>query len=148
MGLDFGRFRPRALVIEATVPSMSPRSWDHVDEIGVWQAWEPRVLEAGYQFAYFDGLNRFYLRAEDAGLAGRLSVPPSVHEKIEPLALHRLRERLAAVSKDRDAKSVVVDRLVRELAATKEDNTAKSEVVERLLKDLAAVGKTGRPRPR
>jgi hypothetical protein len=70
----------------------------------------------------------------------RLSVPPSVHDKIETLAFRRQTERLAAVSKDRDAKSVVVDRLVRELAATKEDNTAKSEVIERLLKELAVVG--------
>jgi FkbM family methyltransferase len=59
-GADWGRWRPRVVVIEATVPmSATPNH----------EQWEHLLLDAGYLFATFDGLNRFYVRPEDQGLA-------------------------------------------------------------------------------
>ena len=57
-GADFGRFRPWIVVVEATRP-LSPDP----DYAG----WEPILLGAGYEFVWFDGINRFYLAAEKAG---------------------------------------------------------------------------------
>lgn len=68
---DWTRHRPRVLVIEA------------VDDKGLatHDAWEPSLLGAGYQFALFDGLNRFYSRHEDAGLLlPRLVAPANVRD--------------------------------------------------------------------
>jgi FkbM family methyltransferase len=68
---DWVRHRPRVLVIEA------------VDDCGqpTHEAWEPTLLDAGYLFAMFDGLNRFYCREEDAGvLLPRLSAPANVRD--------------------------------------------------------------------
>jgi FkbM family methyltransferase len=65
-GADFERFRPRILVVEATVPGTGLPSHDE---------WEPLVREASYHFTLFDGLNRFYVREEDRELADVLSVP-------------------------------------------------------------------------
>ena len=79
---DWQCFRPRALVIEATKPATRPASWDNLESIAMWHDWEPIILANRYVFAYFDGLNRFYVRQEDAGLAGRFQLPPGVFDEI------------------------------------------------------------------
>lgn len=62
-GNDWQRFRPRVVVMEAVAPwTMADRSEDFA----------PILAAAGYRDVFFDGLNRFYLREEDAGLAARL----------------------------------------------------------------------------
>lgn len=68
-GADWRRFRPRLLVIEATKPWSSEPNCE---------AWEPYLLAQGYLFQCCDGINRYYLREEDAGLAAQLSVPVNV----------------------------------------------------------------------
>jgi FkbM family methyltransferase len=66
---DWTRHRPRVLVIEAVDDKGNPNH----------DAWEPDLLGAGYRFAMFDGLNRFYCREEDAGLLlPRLGAPANV----------------------------------------------------------------------
>lgn len=56
-GMDFDLYRPRIILLEAICPATLAPSWSD---------WEPLLLSRGYRFAYFDGLNRFYLRDEDA----------------------------------------------------------------------------------
>ncbi len=51
--------RPWILVIESTLPN-SP--------IENYSGWEPEVLKRDYAFAYFDGLNRFYVHKAHADL--------------------------------------------------------------------------------
>jgi FkbM family methyltransferase len=66
-GFDLARWRPWILVIEATEPN-SPRA-SH-------ELWEKHVLEAGYQFCLFDGVNRFYVHPDKADdFAEQLSYP-------------------------------------------------------------------------
>ncbi len=55
-GMDFTRFRPWILCIEATEP-MRPSVLTH-------DAWDHLVTGAGYWFALFDGLNRWYVAKE------------------------------------------------------------------------------------
>lgn len=55
LGASFERFRPKIILVESTQPgSQTP---DH-------QSWEYILNEADYQFAWFDGLNRFYIASE------------------------------------------------------------------------------------
>jgi hypothetical protein len=42
-----------------------------------WRAWEPMLLERRYGLAFFDGLNRFYVAEEEAGLAERFPREPT-----------------------------------------------------------------------
>lgn len=70
-GANWKRFRPLLIVAEATVP-FSPELCH--------QEWEPLLVEADYVFAYFDGLNRYYLRKEDAHLVPVLAVPVNVFD--------------------------------------------------------------------
>jgi FkbM family methyltransferase len=66
---DFARFRPRVVVIEA----VSPITFEPSHE-----AWEPLVREAGYSFAAFDGINRFYVDEAQRDLIPALAYPISV----------------------------------------------------------------------
>ena len=91
-GADFRRWRPVVLVVEAT-EAERPIPNHH--------AWEPVVLAADYVYAAFDGLNRYYVRSEDAHLAERLAVPVNIfddyfvpHDRYkEQCAWHAERER-------------------------------------------------------
>lgn len=75
LGGDFTRWRPKVCVIEATVPATSIPTHHH---------WEDLLLEAGYRFGYFDGLNRFYVRDEDAQLLEHFNAPVSCLDEYEP----------------------------------------------------------------
>lgn len=72
-GADWSSFRPRIVVVEATVPNSTEPSHE---------AWEPLLLSAGYRFALFDGLNRFYVEEgaldEEPELLEALSAPANV----------------------------------------------------------------------
>jgi FkbM family methyltransferase len=59
--------RPRIIVAEATL-------FDR--QIPSHQIWEPKLLAKGYKFAWFDGLNRFYVRCEDEWRLELFRVPP------------------------------------------------------------------------
>ncbi len=68
-GMDFNRWRPRVMVVEATQPETN---------IPVHEDWEYILLSAGYEFGLFDGINRFYVRREDRKLLDRLQAPANV----------------------------------------------------------------------
>jgi FkbM family methyltransferase len=71
LGMDFQKWRPWVVVVEATVP-MSQRT--------AHETWEPLLEEGGYEFVYFDGLNRYYVAAEHAQLKSAFSIPPNVFD--------------------------------------------------------------------
>jgi hypothetical protein len=57
------------------------------------------LRESGYAEVYFDGVNRFYLAEERAGLAPRFSLPPNVWDDFETafqLALRKENKALKA----------------------------------------------------
>jgi FkbM family methyltransferase len=70
-GWDSTTLRPWIIVIEATTPSSQELSYEGADRI---------LIDARYKFAYFDGLNRFYVAAEHAELMASLTVPPNVFD--------------------------------------------------------------------
>jgi FkbM family methyltransferase len=70
-GMDFSRWRPWILVVEATMPNSRETNYD---------SWEPLVTGHGYEFAWFDGLNRYYVAQEHAELRAAFSVQPNVFD--------------------------------------------------------------------
>ena len=83
-GADFSRWRPRALVIEATEVGRPDPAF----------GWEPLVVAAGYSLATFDGLNRYYVRDEDRDLVPVFQVPANVYDQYTPFEwLARVEER-------------------------------------------------------
>ncbi|MBL8839663.1 MAG: FkbM family methyltransferase [Alphaproteobacteria bacterium] len=65
---DFRLHRPIVILVEAI------KTWSRTPS---YMAWENVLLGAGYRFAAFDGVNRFYVREEDAHLASVLAYPIS-----------------------------------------------------------------------
>ena len=71
-GFDLQRWRPWILVIEATLPGS--RETNH-------EQWEGLVTPHGYQFAWFDGLNRYYVAQEHRELLDALTIQPNVFDE-------------------------------------------------------------------
>lgn len=74
-GANFRRFRPWIIVVEATKPNSTEE---------VYKEWEFLLVDAGYLFAYADGLNRFYVSAEHKELCEALTYPPNVFDNFAP----------------------------------------------------------------
>ena len=70
-GADFAAFRPWIVLVEATAPMSVEQTHSE---------WEALLTESGYAFAWFDGLNRYYVAREHAALAPLLAAPPSVFD--------------------------------------------------------------------
>ena len=84
LGADWKRWRPRVVLVEATEPLTTVASHE---------AWEPTLLDADYQFAAFDGLNRWYVRMEDAQLLEPLRTPVNIlDDHIPYLQFKRIEE--------------------------------------------------------
>ena len=75
-GIDFGKFRPRMLVIETVNPG---------NLAGDASAWEPQLLAAGYEFCLFDRLNRFYVAKEATALRAKLPPEPAPWDRVRHL---------------------------------------------------------------
>jgi FkbM family methyltransferase len=71
-GCEWEKFRPHIVVIESIHPSTHE---------GIEQEWEPFLLAQGYDFAYFDGLNRFYIAHEHSQLRQHFAAPPNVFDE-------------------------------------------------------------------
>jgi FkbM family methyltransferase len=77
-GGDWGRWRPRVVLVEA----MWPERWEHL------------ILAADYLFVIFDGLNRYYVRAEDRQLSSALNAPANPRDNYIPAHYHFTIEQL------------------------------------------------------
>ena len=93
--LDLARFRPRVLLIEATLPARGFPGWEDCEKFASWN-WESLVYNAGYQFAHFDGISRYYVRNEDAHLISRFKLPPGYFDDIHFATELRLLQQAAS----------------------------------------------------
>lgn len=71
-GMDFQKVRPWIVVVEAVDPITLAPTHDE---------WEYLLLDAGYEFALFDGLNRFYCDRGRSGIKQHLLAPANVLDK-------------------------------------------------------------------
>jgi FkbM family methyltransferase len=89
-GLDLNSFRPWIIMVEAVRPQTQEPNH---------QEWEGILLSQGYDFSYFDGLNRFYVAQEHLELSAALALPPNIFDdfiQIEHLtALRNAQQELA-----------------------------------------------------
>src|SRR5262245_3483889 len=75
-GMDFARWRPRVVLVEAVAPGSMAEAWG---------PWEPDLLAHGYRFAFFDRLNRFYVAEEAKELAARFPGQPAAWDVVKHL---------------------------------------------------------------
>lgn len=86
-GIPLDVWRPKVLVIESTVP---------LSDASTHREWEPALLENGYLFAAFNGVNRFYLRDDLRGLLPHFETPVNALDRF-------LRREVVALSNEADA---------------------------------------------
>lgn len=70
-GNDWSVYRPWIVVVESTRP---------LSQLESHQAWESGLIDAGYLFAYADGLNRFYVEKSHQDLIAAFRYPPNVFD--------------------------------------------------------------------
>ena len=70
-GMDFDKWRPWIVVIEAIFPNSEEVSYE---------GWESILIKHCYDFAYFDGLNRYYVAEEHNDLLSAFKVQPNVFD--------------------------------------------------------------------
>ena len=71
-GMDFGKWRPWILLIEATKPN---------SQVINYEGWEPTLTKHEYHFTYFDGLNRYYVAEEHKILMEKLKTQPNIFDQ-------------------------------------------------------------------
>ncbi|BBU64105.1 hypothetical protein MSC49_40400 (plasmid) [Methylosinus sp. C49] len=89
-GCDFTRHRPWIVLVEAVMPGAQTPVHRH---------WEDILLNAGYRFTLFDGLNRYYVANEKAAdIESSLSVPVNLFDSFIRNNELAIREKLAHIS--------------------------------------------------
>lgn len=125
--------RPWIVVIEATHPTTQVET--HAE-------WERVVLELGYDPAYFDGLNRFYVSMEHPELKDSFRVGPNVFDKFalsgtsDGPFCSLLVDELMKVSKDLDTERNRAKRLREILPERTDEITRVSQDLERRLSEV------------
>lgn len=66
-----GEVRPWVVVVESTLP---------LSQVQSHHQWDPLLLAKGYRFAYFDGLNRFYVAEQHVELLSVFGPGPNVFD--------------------------------------------------------------------
>ena len=148
-GADWSSFRPRVVVMEATVPKSDEPAHE---------AWEPMLFEVGYQLAMFDGLNRFYAHADEPALLHALATPANVFDDFVPYAwahqvdqaqqrAHGLEDALTRTRQERDQQYEKVARACATARHAQDQAAIDHESIAVLGDDLnAAQSRTARAR--
>ena len=128
-GWDSQSLRPWIIVVEATIPN-SPE----LDYAG----WEPILIAAGYQFVYFDGLNRFYVAKEHAELAEAFFSPPNFFDDVVLTTNSYLCRGLITSHQAREKDLVMrAENLAAELAQLKSEHELLAGEVKQLQRQVA-----------
>jgi hypothetical protein len=133
-GADWKLYRPRVVVVEAIKPNKPIPTHEH---------WESLLLSADYLFAFFDGLNRYYVRAEDRELMPLLSLPANVFDDFESFShRHRVRELEHQVQELRQSADEIRTSSECSRVALGETRAALGETRAALGETRAALGET------
>jgi len=111
---DWSSFRPIVVVVEAVASCSTTTTHS---------AWEHLLLEAGYRYAAFDGINRFYVEEGYEQYIPTLAYPTSPLDHFVPALIHDLRGEL-------DEKTATADDLRRSLDHAETELVRMRETLE------------------
>ncbi len=118
---DWERFRPRLLIVEATVVNSGEENW---------QTWEPILIKANYHKVWFDGLNNFYLRKEDLHLRHIFRLPPNIHDGFETAELAGLKGMVQDAKATRAALRKQIERMTEVVRDAESGRAALRQQIE------------------
>jgi len=125
-GNDWRKNRPWIIVVESTLPMSQEQSYGD---------WEPMLLNAGYYYAYFDGLNRFYVAKEHSGLLDSFKAPPNF---FDDFVLYRQQEAEAAEERATQAEAKAMAAEERATQAEAKAMAAEERATQAEAKAMAA----------
>lgn len=102
---SFDDIRPWIVVIEATRPNTN---------IDISSDWEWILLEQDYHFAYFDGINKFYLSKEHLDLMHAFRAPPNIMDDFIRVSQYIAEERVSSYEDKLDRYSRQIELLKKE----------------------------------
>ncbi|MDA8344256.1 MAG: FkbM family methyltransferase [Thermaerobacter sp.] len=117
--------RPWVVVIESTIPNSQVDTHDH---------WEKVLVELGYDPAYFDGLNRFYVARAHAELKGAFYCGPNF---FDGFSLTSTSPFCSALANKLDADEQQVQQMARALEDAQTQLRQSLVEAERFAADLA-----------
>jgi len=120
-GWDATAIRPWVLVVESMAPNTPEET--HL-------AWESQVIQRGYDFVYFDGLNRYYISADHRELAASFDRPPNYFDFF---VINQVVANDAEIGRLRGC----VDEVTENLAQARSDLSARDREIERLNAHIA-----------
>jgi FkbM family methyltransferase len=126
-GADFGKIRPWIILLEATLPLSVEESYTD---------WEPLLLNAGYEYVYFDGLNRYYVAGEHGNLKAVFKTPPNVFDDFVTSDDFIRSERLKSERRAQEAEAKVKE--VEQRAAQAEARAQDAETKAQQARQRAA----------
>jgi FkbM family methyltransferase len=126
-GADFEQVRPWIVVVEATTPLSTERS-EHL--------WEHILLQAGYQRAFFDGLNLYYVAQEHSELIETLAAPPNALDDFKPVRMAEAEERIAHLNSELEAQHRGHEELIAHLKLELEAQNRRREDLQTQLEAL------------
>jgi len=159
--IDFCQYRPKVLVVEATIPNSSFPGWHDLKSIFNFEKWEGILLNSGYILAYFDGLNRFYVSEENRQFLDYFQVGLCIWDNylIQPQAkriadlewhcarrteqTESLKAMLEESESDRAARWEQIQELTRLLKESESDRAARWEQIQELTRLLKESGSDG-----
>jgi FkbM family methyltransferase len=135
---DWREFRPIVVLVEAVESwSTSPTH----------ERWEQALLDAGYEFAVFDGVNRFYVDAEHGDLIPALSYPISALDRFKPAGPSASPDQTDALFLENERLRHENARLRDDLSAVYRSRTWRAgHVLATIFKPVTAVGRRARGR--
>lgn len=136
-GNDWGRNRPWIVIVEATKPFSQVDSYD---------SWEPLLILADYEFAYADGLNRFYVAAERKHLAEAFRYPPSFFDDLIRWRECEAEARAAAAEEEREQFAAQAAEQVTALKACHAEVLARTRDSIDVLRDEFAIDRASHER--
>ncbi|WP_024352437.1 FkbM family methyltransferase [Aurantimonas coralicida] len=116
--------RPWIVVVESTLPNTQTPSYEE---------WEPVLLSLGYSFAYFDGINRFYVSGEHPELGRHFGAGPNLfdHFKLADSSIFNLNKNDHILNVAGDL-STVNERVMRLEAINEELRSGQTEIMSAL----------------
>jgi FkbM family methyltransferase len=115
--------RPWVLVIESTRPMTQEDTYSE---------WEDLVLSKSYQFAYYDGVNRFYVHSEQLCLLSAFRVPPNIFDgfMLSGTASHPFYTLLEIKAQPTEVKLLQAEVKVQQAEAKAQQAKAKAQQAE------------------
>lgn len=94
-GANWKKYRPKVLMVEAIKPFALMKNPVADADNALWHQWEPYLLEQGYIFVQFDGVNRYYVRQEDEHLRQNFIIP--IHPHLDLFEIYDQRDSLRSL---------------------------------------------------